>query len=101
MHGAMMPATERDHEFIADLATECARLGKSEVVGIGRLATAQQARLLRDVAQVHPVAIAPRRRDREGALVDALRLIRVGCLTRVGAFGGGIDRGRLGWWELR
>ena len=75
----MMPPTERDHEFIADLATERARLGKSEVVRIGRLAGAQQARLLRDIPQVRPVAVAARRRDREGALIDTLRLTRIGC----------------------
>src|SRR5262245_5610095 len=90
MRRAMMPSTERDYEFIADLATKGARLGKSEVVGIRRLAATQQTRLLRNVAQVRPVAIAPRRRDREGALVNALDLRRVGYLTRVGAFGVGI-----------
>src|SRR5262245_34125548 len=86
MHRTMMPSTERHNEFIADLATERARLGESEVVRIGRLATAQQTRLLRDIAQVRPVAIAARRRERENALVDDVRL------TRVGAFGGGIHR---------
>src|SRR5215471_7988439 len=89
MDRTMMPAAERDREFIADLAAERARLGKSEVVGIRRLAAAQQARLLRDIAQVLPVAIAARRCDREDALVDALRL------TSVSAFGGGIHL-RLG-----
>src|SRR5262245_55954108 len=95
MHRTMMPSTERHHEFIADLATERARLGKSEVVRIRRLATAQQTRLLRDIPQVRPVAIAARRRDREGALVDALRS------PRIGAFGGGIDLGfrNLSHWK--
>jgi hypothetical protein len=39
---------------------------------------------LRDIQQVRPVPITARRRERENALVDALRL------TRVGAFDGGI-----------
>jgi hypothetical protein len=87
MHCAMMPATERDREFIADFAAERARLSKSEVVGIGRLAAAQETSLLGDVAQMPPVAIAAGRCDRKDALVDALRL------TRVGAFGDGIHLG--------
>src|SRR5215472_5604339 len=71
VHRAMMPAAEWDHELVADLAAERAGLGKSEVVGVRGLATAQETRLLRDKAQVLPVAIATRRRDREDALVDA------------------------------
>jgi diadenosine tetraphosphatase ApaH/serine/threonine PP2A family protein phosphatase len=41
MHRPVMPATEWDRELIADLATERARLGKSEVVGVRGLAAAQ------------------------------------------------------------
>ena len=88
MHGAVMPATEWDRELIADLAAKRARLGKSEVVGIRGLAAAHDTRLLRDVAKVLPVAIAPRRSDREDALVDAL------LLTSVRAFVGGNHLGR-------
>src|SRR5262249_34060545 len=83
MHRTMMPATEWDRELIADLAAERARLGKSEVVGVRGLAAAHETRLLGDIAQVLAVAIAPRRSDRKNALVDTLRL------TRVGNFGGG------------
>jgi hypothetical protein len=64
-------------------------LGKSEVVGVRGLAAAQETRLLADVAKVLPVAIATRGRDRENALVDALRL------TSVDAVGSGIQL-RLG-----
>src|SRR5262245_59107303 len=64
MHRTMMPATERDGELIADLAAERARLCESEVVGIRRLAAAQEAFLLGDVAKVLPVAIAPWGSDR-------------------------------------
>jgi hypothetical protein len=73
MHRAMMPATERDRELIADLAAERTGLGESEVVGVRGLAAAQQTRLLGDVAQVLPAAVATRGSDREDALVDAFR----------------------------
>src|SRR5262249_12725750 len=83
MHRAVMSAAERDRKLIADLAAERAGLGKSKMVGVRGLAAAHETRLLGDIAQVFPVAIAPRRSEREDALVDALRL------TSVGAFGGG------------
>src|SRR5438128_5430109 len=83
-----MPAAEWDRELIADLAAERARLSKSEVVGVRGLAAAQETRLLGDIAQVLPVAIATRGSDREDALVDALRL------TSVCALGGGNHLGR-------
>src|SRR6516165_2071193 len=83
VHRAMMPAAEWDRELIADLTAERARLSKSEVVGVRGLAAAEQTRLLGDIAQVLPVAIATRGRDCEDALIDALRL------TSVSAFGGG------------
>ena len=70
----MMPAAQWDREFIADFATERARLRECEVVGIRRLAAAEQARLLGDVTQMLPIAIAARGCEREDALVDALRL---------------------------
>src|SRR6516162_4774749 len=83
MHQPMMDATEWDRELIADLAAERTGCVKSEMVGIGGLAAADEARLLHDIAQVLSVAIAPRGSEREDALVDALRL------TSVGAFVGG------------
>src|SRR6516162_1974036 len=83
MHRTMMPTAERHRELIADLAAERTGLGKSEMVGIRGLAAAHETRLLGDVAQVLPVAIAPRGSDREDALVDALRL------TGVRPLGGG------------
>ena len=82
MHRTMMAATKWDRELIADLAAQRTGLGKSEVMGVRGLAAAQETRLVGDIAQLLPVAIATRGRDREDALVDALRLIRVG------AFGG-------------
>jgi hypothetical protein len=73
----MMPSTEWDRELVADLATERTGLGETEVVRIRGLAAAHETRLLGDVAKVLPVTIAPRRSDREDALVDALRLTSV------------------------
>ena len=83
MHRTMMTATEWDRELIADLAAERTRLHECKMMRVRGLAAAHETRLLGDVAQVLPVAIAPRRSDREDALVDALRLIRGGD------FGGG------------
>ena len=82
MHRAVMSATEGNGELIADLAAERTGLGETEVVRVRGLAAAQQSRLLGDIAQMLPVAIATRRSHREHALVDALRL------TSVGNFGG-------------
>jgi hypothetical protein len=76
MHRAVMSATEWDRELIADLAAERTRLRESEVVGVRGSAAADEARLLGDIPQVLPVAIATWGSDREDALVDALRLIR-------------------------
>ena len=88
VHRAMMPATKWDRELITDLAAERTGLGETEVVRVRGLAAAQETRLLDDIAQVLPVAIPTRRRNREDALVDALRL------TSVGALGGGDHLGR-------
>src|SRR5262245_3371151 len=83
MRSSVMPAAQWDRELIANLAAERARLGKSKVVGVRGLAAAHETRLLHDIAKVLAAAIVPRGRDREDALVDALRL------TRLGAFSGG------------
>ena len=40
---AMMEATNRDREFIADLAPECPWLGKAQMVRLGRCAAAHDA----------------------------------------------------------
>src|SRR5262245_27786948 len=83
MQRAVMSATEWDRELIADLAAERTGLGEAEVVGVRGLAAANQTRLLGDIAQMLPVAIAPWGSDHENALVDALRL------TNVSTFCGG------------
>src|SRR5262249_10601517 len=92
----MVPSAKRDRELIADLAAERTGLREPEMMGVRGLAAAQETRLLGDIAQMLPVAIAPRGRDREDALVDALRL------TSVSAFGGGnhLGPGNLRDWRI-
>src|SRR5262245_4462308 len=99
MHRAVMPPTERDCELIADLAPKRARLGASEVVGIRGLAAAEETRLLGDIAQMLPAAIATWRREREDALVDAVCLTRAGTFARNGLLRpGNLSRRRsIGW----
>src|SRR5262249_55838229 len=67
----MVPSTERDSELVTDLAAQRARLSKSKMVGVRGLAAADEARLLHNIAKVVPVAISPRRPDRQHALIDA------------------------------
>jgi hypothetical protein len=110
MHCAVMPPTERDSELVTHFATERARLGKSEMMGIRRLAAAHETRLLGYIVQMFAVAITTRSPEREDALVSSLRLIQGG------AFGGDDLRGpvnlghrrtivqgcaRIGRWELQ
>src|SRR5262245_51777136 len=77
MDRAMMRAAERDGEFIAGLAAERPRLQVAEMMRIGLFAAADEACLLGNVAKVLAVSIAPRCRNDEHALVDALGLIEV------------------------
>ena len=77
-----MDAAERDREFVAGLAAKRPRLHEPQVMRVGGLAAADQARLLGDIAKVVPVAIAPRCRNGEHALVDAVGLIRIGTTAR-------------------
>src|SRR5262245_36538802 len=79
----MVPSAERDCELVTYLAPQRTGLGESKMVGVRGLAAAHEARLLGDIAQVLPVAIAARRGDREDALVDAFRLTSV-CAVRGG-----------------
>ena len=68
---AMMGATERDGELVADLAAHGAWLGEADMVRVRRSDAAQQARLGRDVAQMLLVANAVGLWERERALFDA------------------------------
>ena len=48
MNLAMMPSTEGDDPFVANLSCKCAALRKPQVMRIGRGAAADEARLGRD-----------------------------------------------------
>jgi hypothetical protein len=60
VHLAVVHAAERDGELITGLASERARLRVAQVMGVGWLAAADQARLPGNVAQMFFVAVAPR-----------------------------------------
>ena len=53
---AMVSSTKRDGELIADLAPKRPVLRKTQVMGIGGSATANQARLLGHMSNMLPVA---------------------------------------------
>jgi hypothetical protein len=48
MNFAMMAATECDDPLVANLSPKCAALRKAQMMGIGRCAAADKARLGRD-----------------------------------------------------
>src|SRR5271165_6187917 len=58
MNGTMMGAAERDRELIAYLATERPRLHKPQVMGVRRLAAAEQARLVDYEPKMLLIAVA-------------------------------------------
>ena len=60
MELAVVRATERHRELIADLAAERARLREAQMVWIGGPATADQARLLHHMPDMIAVANATR-----------------------------------------
>src|SRR6516164_2240660 len=73
MDRAVMRATERDGEFVARFAVKRPWLQVTKMMRIGLFASANEAWLVGDITKVLPVTIAPRRSNREDALVDALR----------------------------
>jgi hypothetical protein len=75
MDRSVMRPTKRDCEFIAHFASERPGLSKAQVMGIRRLAAADQAGLRGDEPQVLLVAVAPGFGNGEDALVDAVGLI--------------------------
>src|SRR5262249_21645690 len=82
MDGAMMRAAERDGELVARFAAERPRLQVAKMMRIGLFASADETRLLGDISKVLPVAVAPRCREDERALVDAVGLIDVAVSLR-------------------
>jgi hypothetical protein len=57
MHLAVVRAAQWHREFVAGLAAQRARLGKSKMMGIRRFTAAHQARLLDDSAHVLAVSV--------------------------------------------
>ena len=72
MNLAVMPATQRNCELIADFAAKCGWLRESEVVGICRASAANETSLLGDRLDMLAVANAPRHRQCQHAFVDNL-----------------------------
>jgi hypothetical protein len=72
MHLTMMPSTQRHGEFIADLAAECPALRESQVVGIARLPTANQTRLLGYITEMLAVPHSARLGQSQCALINCL-----------------------------
>src|SRR5215472_10294333 len=70
MNLAMVPATERDRELVANLAAERRRLGKAQMMGIGGAAAADQARLLGYRLDVVTVTDPSSCRQRQDAFLD-------------------------------
>ena len=66
----VMFAAERNRKFVADLSAECAHLGETEMMRIGRTRAAKKAGLCADMAEVGLVANASRLAKRKRALVD-------------------------------
>ena len=76
-----MDAAERHRELVARLAAQGPRLHETKMMWVGRLATAEEAGLLGDVAKVRFVALAAGSGNREPTFVDAGGLIITG-ITR-------------------
>src|SRR4249919_3746164 len=77
MDRAVMRAAERDGKFVAHFAAERPRLQVAKMMRIGVFAAADETRLLGNIAKVLGVSIAPRCRNHEHALINALGLIEV------------------------
>lgn len=66
----MMASAEGDGELVTDLAAECPALRKTQVMGIRRLAIANQTGLLGHIPDVAPVTDPARLRQGKYALID-------------------------------
>jgi hypothetical protein len=66
----MVDTTKRNRELVADPPAQRPRLCKSQMVGVGRPAPAQQARLRCHELQMRTIAIAARFTQRESAFIN-------------------------------
>jgi len=78
MDRAVMDTAEGHGEFIAGSTAERARLQVAKMMRVGWPATADEARLLGDIAKVLAVAITPWGGNGEDAFVDPDGLVRLG-----------------------
>jgi hypothetical protein len=82
MNRAVMDSAEGHREFIAGLTAERPWLQVSKMMRVRWLTAANEAGLSGDKAQVLPIAIAPRRANREYTLVDAAGPITAAAFGR-------------------
>jgi hypothetical protein len=69
---AMVTATERNSEFVADLSCRCPLLRKTKMMGVRGTPAAYQTRLLRHKLDVFAIANAARFRQLQQAFVYPL-----------------------------
>jgi hypothetical protein len=88
MEDTMVDTTKRNRELVADPPAQRPRLCKSQMVGVGRSASAQQARLRCHELQVRAIAVAARFAQSKSAFIDmpsnglVHRLFRPGAYSR-------------------
>src|SRR5437868_2084360 len=70
MQLAMMSTAQRDGELVTDPAAQCSVLRKTQMMGLARLTSADQAGLPSDKPHMLPVANAPRLGMRQDGLLD-------------------------------
>ena len=72
MNLAVMASAECDDPLVADLSSKCAALRKAQMMGIGRCAAADEARLGRDISEMILIPDATRLGMGKWALANAL-----------------------------
>ena len=77
MQFTVVPATERDSEFVAHFEPDRARLRKAQMMRVGWATTADKTGLRSNEFQVSLIAYPFWLSDRELAFVDLLRLVRI------------------------
>ncbi len=66
----VVSSTQRDREFVADLASHRARLSEPQMVGVSRASPANQTRLRCNELEVRFIAMPTRLADRQLAFLD-------------------------------
>jgi hypothetical protein len=89
MHLAMVRATERNRELVADLASKRSGLREAQMMRVGWSATANKTGLPDDVPDVIAISDTTRFGERKDALTD---------LCYRGVFGRRLNSGDCGFW---